>query len=678
MADALTSSLKMAAPFISPVERDGLSSFSGELGEKIENLLGSLEDDNREQVKKDIIANYTKATLLEFRRKLFSIAVQKEINRREEDATDNVSDERAQQGEQKPTAWGMLSRKTKPGIADDNIDLSQFISNPSGGFPMQIVRRGGKNKSKPQSESSEDESSGDDSNRDLAALDSEETDETTSNSSTPKAQAKKSTGRSVSPESGATKESAADIPVTISRLSDSGTSTDDLYYLVAAETQTEKGMFVDDSTGSDSDSSFNEEITIPNSKTMPKGRSSEKQDVSSASKQDYERMINDLRKRCEKAEQKIDRIENEHKQEIKVLREEQRAINMSMQEIMDRTVNSNGPTCSAEASTMIDPMLSATQQSSVDIMETSQSSEDSFSGMSKDPVYVLTQDSQGVPLFTRATSVHLDEMKGNSSKSRSGRRNEPQPDPRRRGNIPMAEKRPQEGKSSMDAVKTKQNNGSSYMVIMGNSKRWDNKRGSSADRPQKDAETKKQTTRNAKKRRYEPSSTEEDGGPKATSTAKTSSSNALGKDGADSSAEADADLSYSEAVTKYPWKSANKAAKKSAKKKMVTPLEGFDRSKNKDLFLSGLKRNAFKVQKEMEDSIKAYCSERNIKPIYHRVMGFKSGRPSVGCKLVLKESDVKVVFTPDFWPNGISIREWYDKDKDKGLSSNKESDEETS
>ena len=107
----------------------------------MEKFLVNLKDKNREDTKKDIVANYTKATLLDFRRKLFETAVKKA----EESLEDNNIpwDELSDTGrtlEQKPSSWGLRNRKTKPSVADDTIDLALFSKGSTAKFPIQIVR----------------------------------------------------------------------------------------------------------------------------------------------------------------------------------------------------------------------------------------------------------------------------------------------------------------------------------------------------------------------------------------------------------------------------------------------------------------------------------------------------------------------------------------------------------
>ena len=97
----------MAAPFLCSEVSAGFSKIKGLLDEKIEKILGGYSKENCKESAKEITANYTKAVLLEFRRKLFNIAQAKASEEgyanEKGDATENVSDE--QSGKDWEMAW---------------------------------------------------------------------------------------------------------------------------------------------------------------------------------------------------------------------------------------------------------------------------------------------------------------------------------------------------------------------------------------------------------------------------------------------------------------------------------------------------------------------------------------------------------------------------------------------
>ena len=85
------------------------------------------------------------------------------------------------------------------------------------------------------------------------------------------------------------------------------------------------------------------------------------------------------------------------------------------------------------------------------------------------------------------------------------------------------------------------------------------------------------------------------------------------------------------------------------------------------------KELASKSQKDLEESVRVYCNARNATPIYHRVIAFRAGRNRVGCKFVVKIEDEPTVRATNFWPKGVSIRDWYENPNKYSSSDTEES-----
>ena len=137
--------------------------------------------------------------------------------------------------------------------------------------------------------------------------------------------------------------------------------------------------------------------------------------------------------------------------------------------------------------------------------------------------------------------------------------------------------------------------------------------------------------------------------------------------------------SYSEVVEETDWDIAmNKSTKKqlNKSKKVIQPISGPDETGNIELFVNGLNCKRFRSQKELEESVKTHCMNLDVNTVYQRVIAFRIGRPTVGCKLVVREEDEDMVRATNFWPKGVTIREWYDENPNsKNTSSEKESEE---
>ena len=131
----------------------------------------------------------------------------------------------------------------------------------------------------------------------------------------------------------------------------------------------------------------------------------------------------------------------------------------------------------------------------------------------------------------------------------------------------------------------------------------------------------------------------------------------------------------SQSSDKYDWNTAmnkNTKKKENRSKKVLPSISGADESENKELFVRGLSCKLFKVQKDLEESIRRYCNTRDVQTVYQRVIAFRAGRARVGWKLVVRMEDEKAVRAPNFWPKGVSVREWYEDPPSRSSSSDSE------
>ena len=119
-------------------------------------------------------------------------------------------------------------------------------------------------------------------------------------------------------------------------------------------------------------------------------------------------------------------------------------------------------------------------------------------------------------------------------------------------------------------------------------------------------------------------------------------------------------------------KNTKKMTKKENRKCKIPQISGLDESENKEMFVQGLKCADFKVKKDLEESVRLYCLERNVSLVHQRVISFKAGRVTVGCKVIVRRSEVEKISKKGFWPPKISIREWYDEPAEVGQSSSDE------
>ena len=269
---------------------------------------------------------------------------------------------------------------------------------------------------------------------------------------------------------------------------------------------------------------------------------------------------------------------------------------------------------------------------------------------------------------------------------------------RNRRNVPSKDKAPDPSKAARNPEpgKTqKQQTGGSIttsnaQVMMGSARRWAEKRIATQTEAESGNGGNGNGTNQAKKRRVEvplkqpPNRT----GKSAENTARPAQSattSNLGKmsnkytnDNEPSSSSSNENRkSYSEIVEETDWNTAmNKSTKKKENKSKKVIPPGPDKTGNVELFVNGLNCILFKTQKELEESAKMHCLNLDVHTIYQRVIAFRIGRPTVGCKLVVKEEDEDMVRATNFWPKGVTFREWYeDNPNSKNTSSEKDSEE---
>ena len=118
--------------------------------------------------------------------------------------------------------------------------------------------------------------------------------------------------------------------------------------------------------------------------------------------------------------------------------------------------------------------------------------------------------------------------------------------------------------------------------------------------------------------------------------------------------------SYAKVVTRNGWKTAPTKKRKvdNVSPKPAPTLKGRAATRNRDIYLQGLDMIDCNDQEEMVESIRNYCKERNIIPIYIRLIPVKYDCTRTGCKLTVKECDFEDTLDDEFWPDDVHAREW--------------------
>ena len=126
------------------------------------------------------------------------------------------------------------------------------------------------------------------------------------------------------------------------------------------------------------------------------------------------------------------------------------------------------------------------------------------------------------------------------------------------------------------------------------------------------------------------------------------------------------EMSYANAVTHYDWKTVQS---KKRKFERVSPkptfrLKGIAATRNRDIYLQGVRVADGSNDEDIIESVRSYCLEHGIKPIYITLIPVKFDCTRTGCRLTVKEDDYEQALCNDFWPDHISARVWTPKPRD--------------
>ena len=748
----------MASLFLSSEEMQGIHGLSGRIDEKLIEIISSRDNKNPANLSKQIIANFTKSTLLESRRKIYEFAIEKEKGNRSlatdaNDAIVNDPDDRARIDMQDMSKWQLTNRGTKPKITDGIIQLSLFIDVPGESFPIRVLAT---NASKPKPKSDSNTGNGvveiPDNNSDKGKVNPEA--------------AQKEFERSVIREvcggdtSGTTPNCT---PVTVTKLIESSASTREHSSTRSFATQTDESSFdcsvcnarlaigrestsntpdyvprtenctipVPSPTRSDtvrtpdrpSKASSNREVSLIESsesktnstisshsdtslleyidseyeslKNMNKAKRSDSR--TSKVKYDYEKRLSDLESKYETVVKRLTFVEKDHTREICELKAEQRRITY-FGLVNDGSSSPERKRLRRHSSGDFEKSGTPSTQA-----KESSTTDDSVWDANYGDIIVDTQDSQGNSVSTRATPLHLREMRQAgkqpcSSADVSASNGSIQPRPK-----PSSSRRPDgndfrqffDGMEDIPPASTPVAPDDRDIMLGGNledecndgrgvqppKKQQMNKR--NAGPKQKPAPSKGNPANMNSANNARPSSIEK--GPRHSSTkmnpqqASTSGQSTRPAVGGATANCNSANVAicdkgnsvnvtgdkldkdpYSIVVTRNGWDKSGNGNKSKGKKKPFLPISGLVDSETKEMFVKGLKCAGFRSRKELEDSIKAYVEEKGIFMIHHRVLAFKTDRTTVRCKIVIGNEDIEKITSKGFWPPGIWIREWFD------------------
>ena len=439
----------MDARFLSSEVGEGFSSLKGELDEKSVSILSRLDRKCYEEVAKEIQANFTKASLLATRKKIFEWAVAKEQEKgaltTKKQTTDSDTGDRAALLGHLSSAPRLVNRRSKPLIADDILLLVMYAKYPGDPLPEQVLKKPtGK-----QSRSNEDKEStvplDTNISEDWSQILSDEEDDdrsdkvdstTVKTSSSNGKRVERFIVREVSP-SESTEPNDPPRSLVVTRLVNTHTSTVDLIHTRTIGTQTTvsevnhtKGPSDtrnDNATECSDTCARNENVGRSHTRThsenslleyidgefeaMKKGSDKKEKGCDKKTSHDpCDRRFREMEGKYDSVMRKVAHLERTHESDLKMLRREMIAkINA-----MDTPVYSydNTPThrnqrrhSESDAISPSEPRYDPT----IDPFDSLDSRDESVWDPETCDVYVSTQDSQGTSIKTKATPLHIRE-----------------------------------------------------------------------------------------------------------------------------------------------------------------------------------------------------------------------------------------------------------------------------
>ena len=122
---------------------------------------------------------------------------------------------------------------------------------------------------------------------------------------------------------------------------------------------------------------------------------------------------------------------------------------------------------------------------------------------------------------------------------------------------------------------------------------------------------------------------------------------------------------YAKVVTRNGWSTVPKKRKfDSVSPKSAYPLRGIPTTVNRHVYVQGLRVIDGLGEDDMIDSVRMFCIERNITPVFVRIIPVKFDDTRTGCKLTIREDDYDRVMSEYFWPEDVTVRDWTPRNKD--------------
>ena len=701
----------------------------------MESILDTLERSNYDEVTKEVMANFTKSALLDSRKKIFDIVVAKKIEEASITTTGvdvNKPDPKDKEGLlcQDPSEWQMVNRRSKPRIVSDMCLLVLHTKYPREPFPLQVLRKPLEKQKIDLAEPVNNATAvAEDWTRDEPEDEIEDSvnDNATDNVEPSDPTVAKRIERFVIREVNAVNipgDSGEAVPIEVTALKDSGTTTKDLITTRTISTQTcevDTGLPITAVKSRTSNESNGKASTNPRTqseaslfeyideeyettvKNNPPDMNSTKR--KRAAPVGCDKRFIELEKKYETVLKRVASLEKTHADDINALRNELRGQSQGTQPRRN-PANSAVLPKKPERNPNPEPLSSTSTEN------------DSDWDVHGHEIMVSTQNSQGETVGTKATPVHLKEM-NSASACKCDCNEEPRAGPRQLSKGGESTTNARTRNSRNTANRRNENEKDESVFVSDDDDFCDGKNGNKmiTERGSHDNEARSerdkaaerhelpskrnidegrstivpnlQTVRpskqrtsnqldndhggddNVKRRRIDAAAACEPSTSRQTSSPNARSSSAIGKSSDTnecqiSNSSNNSKGSFAKIAAAGKWKEVKSGNNKDKGKKREYPsIKSASVPKNRELYVKGLSCADFKLHRDLEEAIKWYCKERGVNTVYQRVIMYNRDSDSVGMKVVVREADVEQFMSKDFWPNGIWVREW-SEDKPTG------------
>ena len=125
-------------------------------------------------------------------------------------------------------------------------------------------------------------------------------------------------------------------------------------------------------------------------------------------------------------------------------------------------------------------------------------------------------------------------------------------------------------------------------------------------------------------------------------------------------------VTFAKVVTRSGWKTVQTGKRKYDKvsPKAAFPLKGIKATVNRDIYMQGLSVGDSESEDDIIASVRAYCIDNGVTPVFIRIIPVRYDCTRTGCRLTVSEADFERVILDSFWPEDIRVREWTPRPRD--------------